>query len=299
MHLYAALMTWEDLDQTLEAGADGVIFTMVPYGLRGMCRIAPKQAREAIERCHRQGAKALFMMNAFLYEEDVDGACQQLLELVRAGADGIYFADEALLAYAQAMGFADRLIYQSDTLVTNHLDVDFYVNEGCQGVVLAKEITLQEILAIAQASTAAKLEIIAHGHVLMMHSRRPLLSSYMEFIGKQDKVKVQERMDLSLVEDTRSEHFPIVEDKCGTHIYSGYVLNSFVQMQELMDAGIKAMRIDGCFHSSEQMLLALRLYDAIRKGTCDGAQAKQQFHERYKDLPLSDGFYYRSTGLSK
>ena len=31
MHLYAALMTWEDLDQTLEAGADGVIFTMVPY----------------------------------------------------------------------------------------------------------------------------------------------------------------------------------------------------------------------------------------------------------------------------
>ena len=297
MRFHVSAMTMTDIEAIAQAGADGLIFGVAPFCLRSVCVPSFEHIQEAIHRCHACGVKALFSMNAFLYEDALSQAKQQLTWLIEMGADGIYFADEALLSFAQELRISDRMIYQPDTLLTNHMDVNYYLKEGVQAVVLSKEITLQEIISIAKNSDAKRIEVIGHGHVVMMHSRRPLLSSYMEFIGKD--LDLRDKHDLYLMEDTREDRLPIMEDAAGTHIFSAYVLNSFLQMKAFMEADIAVMRLDGIFHTSEELMMALALYDEIRKGKLDGMQAFKAYHSRYSHLPLGSGFYDQATGVRK
>jgi len=297
MRLLTTPLTAEDIEPMAYAGADGLLFGSASVSLRNAADFSSGCWKELIRRCHDCGVEALFLMNRLFMEEELPMMKEHLQVLLELGADGIYFADEAVLSYAQCMGEQTRLLYQPDTLLTNHSDVNYYLEEGCKGVVLAKEITRNEILTIAEHCDASRIEFIGHGRLIMMHSLRPLLSNYMEFLNQD--ISLQNKRNLYLVEDTRSERMPILEDEAGTHIFSGYVQNSFCEMEAFLKAGIGAMRIDGIFYGSDEIIQTLAIYDGIRKGKWCGEEAKQMFCEQFPMENIDTGFYYRATSTKK
>ena len=115
----------------------------------------------------------------------------------------------------------------------------------------------------------------------IMHSKRRLLSNYFDFLGK--KVDVFNKKDIYLMEETRDEHMPIVEDDLGTHVFSGYTLVSFEEIKQLAQSGIRHVRIDGIFHDLDYVCKALSLYQAVLSNEMSGAQAKEEFDKCYPD----------------
>lgn len=153
-----------------------------------------------------------------------------------------------MLYEAIQLGMQDRLVYQPDTLITNSADAAFYRAQGCQGVSLAREITLEEICAIA--SRCSGVEMLVHGRFSIMHSRRQLLHSYFAFLKRPDD-DPHGRRDLSLKEETREAHMPIIEDEGGTHVFSEYTLQSFAQIRTLVESGVSRLRIDSIFRDDD------------------------------------------------
>lgn len=297
MRLIATPLTMNDIERFAEAGADALVFGTAFFSVRAAAYMEIAQYKEIKERCERAQVEMLVLVNRFFVEQELEQLYEHLQFLKELDVDGIYVTDEAALAYALELGMIDRLVYQPDTLLTNHKDVNYYLNEGLQRVVLSKEITVEEIKEIARFSNANQIELIGHGRVVMMHSKRPLVSHYMSFIGKAYEVK--QKHSLIIEEETRKDRMPILEDEQGTHVFSSYVQCSFDELSEFMNSGIGAMRIDGIFQTSAYIEMVIRLYADLRNHTMSADAAKAQLLAQYPEDPLNQGFYYRRTSRTK
>ena len=130
------------------------------------------------------------LVNRFFVEEELEALREHLQRLKDLDVDGIYYGDEGVYQEAKALGIENRLIYNPDTLITNHSDVQYYLDEGISMVTISKEITLDEICAIAK-KVQGECEVIIHGRLNMMHSKRNLLSNYFSFLGNKKILEIR------------------------------------------------------------------------------------------------------------
>ncbi len=297
MFLLTTPITLTDIAAMAKAGANALLFGCEPFSVRCAGCFPLSQLAEIKKTCMAYHVEMSVAVNRFFSETQLPQLQDFLVLLKELDVDGIYFSDEAVLAYGQALGITDKLIYQPDTLMTNHADVNFYLGEGIKRVVLAREITLEEILAIAKQCDPTRLEIIIHGYSTAMYSRRQLLSNYMKFLGWDRSL--QKQRDLMIEEATRQERMPIYEDENGTHIFSVAVQQSFQELECLSEAGIHTARIDGIFHSGKEICKVVELYDQFRRKKIDAETALSCYREYFPDEPSDCGFYYRPTSTTK
>lgn len=297
IRLLTTPLSIDDIERFAQAGADGLIFGTSFFSVRSAAYFDECQYVEIRKRCTQAQVEMLVLLNRFFVEEELPRLYQHLQFLKEIDVDGIYFSDEAVLAYAKSLDMVDRLIYQPDTLLTNHPDVNYYLKEGCKHVMLSKEITLEEITEIAKHSQPERLELILHGRVVMMHSKRPLLSHYMAFTQQDHMVK--NNPHLIIEEETRKDRMPILEDEQGTHVFSAYVLESFKEVQAFLGAGIGTGKIDGIFQNATSIETTVRLYDALRKQELTWEEARACYQQAFPEEPLDSGFYYRATSTTK
>lgn len=287
----------KDIKPLKEAGADGVVIGTPFFSARAAAIFSFDELKLLRKETKQLNLLMFVLVNRMFTEEELDRLTDYLKYLKELQVDGIYFCDEGVLQIAESLHMADRLIYQPDTLLTNSCDVKFYLDEGLKMVTLAKEITLAEMCAIAKHADGSRIEVIIHGRENMMHSKRRLLSSYMEHIHAADTVFG--KRTLYLREETRDDHFPILEDELGTHVFTGFTLAAFAEIKTLADAGIAYFRIDGIFHDLAYVCEALRLYRAVLSNQADGAEVFADYKKRYADDHVTTGFLYQRTGLHK
>ena len=169
------------IEKLIHAGAKRLIFSLSFVSARPCCCLDLPQLREAIDLVHKYDCEAAINFTRFFMEEELNVCEKMLLECHRMNADIFYFTDMCVLQLAQLHGFADKCIYDPQTLITNASDAQFYLDEGIHGVTVSNQITLEEICEIGK-NTRGNCEVMIHGRMLMMHSKRRLLSSYFEFV---------------------------------------------------------------------------------------------------------------------
>lgn len=285
-----------DLEKLYKAGASSVVIATPFFSARGAAYFPIEELPALRRECHRLKLKMLVLVNRFFVEEELDQLRSHLQFLKELDVDGIYYGDEGVLYEASLLGMSDKLIYNPDTLITNKEDVQYYLDEGIQMVTISKEITLEEICTIAR-SVQGECEVVIHGRLNMMHSKRMLLSNYLDFIGKSEDVK--DKHTLYIMEETRDDHMPIVEDELGTHVFTGFTLSSFDEIKDMADAGIRHFRIDGIFHDIDYVCEALTLYKDILSGKRKGRETYQEYVKRYPQDHVTQGFYYTKTSKVK
>lgn len=295
MDFIATPFTFGDLHKLKDAGADSVIIAIPFFSARGAGYLQREELPAVKEECERLGLRMLVLVNRFFTEEELPKLREFLIELSNIAVDGIYYGDECVLYEAKKLGMQHALIYSPDTLITNHADVQFYLEEGISMVSISKEITKEEICEIAQ-HVNGDIEVVIHGRVNMMHSKRKLLSNYLEFIGKEEAI--QGKRSLYIMEEHRDEHMPILEDELGTHVFSGYTLVSFKEIKDFRKAGVKHVRIDGIFHDIEYVCEALACYHQILDGA-DPEQMELAYREKYPQDNVTNGFYNTKTSKVK
>lgn len=270
--------SFESLEKLKNAGADAIVIGVEKYSIRSSIYVQQKDLFLWKKECERLKLKLYINLLRMVMDEDIPYIHQLLMTCKELDVDGIYYADEGVFFEAKEIGFENHLIYQPETLVTSSHDVSFYLGLGIQSVSLAHELSLDEILSIAKVNK--NIEILIHGYFSILYSRRSLVSNYLNAINKKN-VETKKRYDL--IEQTRTDRMPILEDESGTHIFSECPIQSLNQIEELENAGITRFRIDSIFFDDDWTCEILDLYQLALTGIL------------VDDDESSDRWYYQET----
>lgn len=287
----------EDIKVLKSVGASAMMISIPYFSTRAAAYFEESDLAEIKDVCKENEVKMYVQVNRLFVEEELSELRRMLSMLKELDVDGIYYGDEAVLYEAKKLDMESKLIYNPDTLITNHLDAKYYLDEGIHMVSLAKELTVDEMVEIAGKITASQLEAVIHGRLNMFHSKRELLTNYMEFLGKDKDLRDQK--NLMLKEEKREDLMPVVEDDLGTNIYTGFTLISFNEIKQLLDAGIVNLRIDGIFHDVEWLCDVITMYQDVVDGKLDPMNAEENYKEKYPSDAASDGFWHTNTILVK
>lgn len=264
----------EKLKTAVDFGADAVYLAGERFGMRTASRnFTPEELAEGIRYAHSHDAQVHVTLNILPHETEFAGLSDYMKELHDLGADAFIVSDPGVFALACETVPSMPLHISTQASVTNSATVNFWHAQGASRIVLARELSLEEIRAIrAQAHPEMELECFVHGAMCISYSGRCLLSSYMtgRDANRGDCAHAC-RWKYSLVEEQRpGEHFEIGEDEKGTYILNSKDLCLLGHLKELADAGIYSFKIEGRVKSAFYVATVTRAYrqalDALREG---------------------------------
>lgn len=253
-----------------------------------------KQIEGLVRLCKRQDSKLYILVNAMIYDEDLEDLKLHLEWIKSLSVDGIYFADLAVFMIARDLGLEHLLIYAPGMTVVNSEDVREYLETGIAGLELANELTLDEKVLIAK-NNPNKVGIVISGYLLMSYSKRKVLKNYFNEIDK--KMDLKDNYNLRLKERTREGLMPVYEDEYGSYIYSEYIFHSFKVLHDLKDVPFKYFRIDGIFLEQDIIEDLMKSYEAMILGRQDNFF--EYILDKYPKLVFDDIFYTTETSEVK
>ena len=279
-------------------GADAVYFGGSEHNLRAQSdNFSRQDIEEGVRFCHNHGAKAVFLLNSFLHEKEIEDA-KRFIDGVRAlPFNAVMVSDPGMMALVRDAGMTCDIHLSTQMSTLNHLAVRFWHKAGVSRIVLAREATVDEI-RIIRDNTDAEIEVFVHGALCIAYSGRCLLSRYLtgRDANRGDCAQAC-RWRYSLVEESRAgEPFDIIEDRRGTEILSSKDLCLVGRIGAYIDAGVDAFKIEGRMKSAYYTANTTRVYrDAVRTAGTPEFEKRLPFYREELDLvshrPYTDDLF--------
>lgn len=171
--------TLEKLKVAVDYGADAVFVGGQAYGLRSRAgNFSMEEMREGIDYSHARGAKVYVAANMVTHEGNEEGAGAWFRELRDMGLDAVIVSDPALIEICatEAPGLEIHLSTQASA--TNVETFHFWKEYGLTRVVLAREVSMEELAEIRRR-TDLEIEAFVHGAMCISYSGRCTLSNHM------------------------------------------------------------------------------------------------------------------------
>lgn len=297
------LVTARDVDETvqlLEAGADAVYIGHQKYGLRLTGDFELAQIEEAVEKARPFGGRVYVAVNALFHNDRLPELPGYLKALEKAGVDGIVFGDPAVLMTVRENGSKLPLHWNAETLSTNYETVRYWANKGAVRAVLARELSLENVLEIKRKSDV-EIQVQVHGMTCIFHSARKLVRNYLSHVGEEATVDQEAQLFLKERKDEET-HYPIYEDVNGTHIMSSEDLCMLEHLPEMIEGGLDSLKIEGLYKSRDYMAQITQIYRKAIDRYWDDPDAFRQEVEGWMEQvraiqpperPLGTGFYFK------
>ena len=239
----------EKLKMAIIYGADAVYLGGEAFGLRKASKnFTLEDIKKAVEFAHELDKKVYVTLNIVPHDEDLKGLDEYVKNLNDIGIDAVIVSDPGIFNIVRSVAKDLPIHLSTQASVTNYETIMFWYNLGIKRIVLARELTLDEIRAISKkAPDDLELETFVHGAMCMSYSGRCLLSSYMTGRDANRGDCAQPcRYKYNVVEEKRpGEYFPIEEHEEGTFIFNSKDLCMIDHIDELVEAGIKSFKIEG------------------------------------------------------
>ncbi|GAW94214.1 peptidase U32 family protein [Calderihabitans maritimus] len=294
----------EKLQMAVLYGADAVYFAGKRYGLRAFAgNFTREEIRKGVDFAHRHGAKAYVTVNIFAHNRDLNGLPSYLEELAEDGVDAIIISDPGVwrIVRRTVPQLPVHLSTQANT--TNWSSVLFWQEQGIKRVVLARELSLQEIQEIRNR-VELELEAFVHGAMCVSYSGRCLLSSFLTGrSANRGECTHPCRWKYHLVEEKRpGEYLPVLEDERGTYIFNSKDLCMLEYIPELVAAGLDSFKIEGRMKSVHYVATVVKAYrqaiDAYISNP-EGYRLDPQLMEEVRKVShrkYTTGFYFGRPG---
>ncbi|MFZ5647901.1 MAG: peptidase U32 family protein [Bacillota bacterium] len=252
----------EKLKAAVIYGADAVYLGGPRYGLRmGADNFTIDEISEAVMFSRRNKVRVYVTVNVFAHNRDFAGLPQYVGTLREIGVDGLIVADPGVLSLvrAEAPDMPVHISTQANT--TNSYAAAFWETQGVSRIVLARELSLDEIREVRERVSVA-LEVFVHGAMCISYSGRCLLSKYMAGRDANLGDCAQScRWRYSLVEEKRPEqYFPVLEENRGTFILSSRDLCLLTYLPDLAGAGVDSFKIEGRVKSVHYVATVVKVY---------------------------------------
>ena len=293
----------ERLKMAVLYGADAVYLAGTDFGMRAFAgNFNEAQLRQGVDFAHSRGVRVHCTINTMPRNDEAARLPAHLELLQDAGVDAVIVAD--LGAYTLAGRYAPRCERHISTQasVCNYETARAWYDLGAQRVILARELSLEEIRTI-RAKTPPELEIEAfvHGAMCVSYSGRCLLSNYMTGRDASRGACAQPcRYRYALMEEKRpGEYFPIEEDEQGSYILNSRDMCMIDHLPDLLDVGLDSLKIEGRAKSAYYAAVVTGAYrhcldDALAGRPADKVWRDEVDHVSHR--PYATGFYYGPPG---
>lgn len=261
--LLAPAGNFSKLKTAVYYGADAVYIGGKSFSLRALSdNFTDEEIARAVEYAHGKNVKVYVTVNIFAKNSDFDKAKDYFKFLYSVGVDAVLITDIGLIDLCKEVApkLPIHLSTQANTL--NKYAVRAWKNYGLERVVLARELSLAEIAEIREFVPDIELEAFAHGAMCISYSGRCLLSNYLNGRDSNRGECVQAcRWSYELREKNKGgEYYPIEEDERGSYILNSKDLNMISHIDEMVDAGVISLKIEGRMKSEYYLATVINAY---------------------------------------
>jgi len=254
----------EKLKIAIIYGADAVYLGGENFGLRaGADNFTLKQLAEGIKFAHDRGKSIYLTLNIIPHNEDLKGLPEYVVKLKKLGLDAIIISDPGVLKIVKNIIPEMEVHLSTQANTTNYTAVNFWYKQGVRWIILARELSLEEIKEIIKKSPSdMKIETFIHGAMCISYSGRCLLSNYLiSRDANRGDCAHSCRWRYYLMEETRpGEYFPVYEDEKGAYFFNSKDLCMIEHLPSLIEAGISAFKIEGRMKSSYYVATVVKAY---------------------------------------
>ena len=226
----------------IDHGADAVYIGASRFGARAAAGNSVDDIRQLCDYAHPFGVKVYVTVNTILYDDELEATRQLLQELQQAGVDAILVQDMALLQIQNEELRIKRIPLHASTQTDNRTPekVRWLRDLGFSRVVLARELSVEEITAIHREVPDVELEVFVHGALCVSYSGICYASQHC-FGRSANRGECAQfcRMKFSLVD---AEGREVERDR---YLLSLKDMNQSDHLEELIEAGATSFKIEG------------------------------------------------------
>jgi putative protease len=225
------------------------------------------ELQKTIDNIHSFGSKAYLTMNIFPRNQDIHIFESVVEQVAKLGADGIIFSDPGTYRIIRKYMPDTPLHLSTQTSTLNYESVQFRYDLGIRRVVLARELSIEEIKEIKEKVPDMELEVFVHGAMCMSYSGRCLLGDYMNGRpGNKGECShaCRFKYKLRLEEERRpGKLFQLENDGDGSHILSSKDLCTIDRLAEILPY-VDAFKIEGRSKSEFYVGAVVKAYKHVR-----------------------------------
>jgi len=264
--LLAPAGDYEKLEIAIHFGADAVYLGGKDFNLRNFSgNFSLTELEAAITYAHKRNVRVYLTLNTYPRASDIPAIRDYLKKISRVPPDAIILADPGVFMLTRSI--APHIpVHLSTQANTTHADAArFWRQLGAKRINAAREMSIAEVREIA-AVRGIEVETFVHGAMCIAYSGRCLLSSYLT--GRDSNrghCAHTCRWGYALVEETRpGQYLPIEEDSHGSYILSAKDLCMIEHVDDLLDAGVSSLKIEGRMKGIHYLSTVVKTYrDAI------------------------------------
>lgn len=254
----------EKFKTAIQYGADAVYLAGDKLGLRTASKnFSLDDIKEATKLAHDLDKKVYLTLNVISHNKDLEGVDEYIQSLDEAGVDAFIVSDPGIFQKVKTLAPSKEIHISTQANITNTATVEFWKSLGADRVILARELSLEEIKEIKnEVKDSIMIEAFVHGAMCMSYSGRCLLSNFMT--GRSANMGDCAhpcRYKYYLMEETRpGEYYPITEDEKGSYIMNSKDLCMINYIPELVEAGVDSFKIEGRVKSEYYVATVINQY---------------------------------------
>ncbi|MCC8129803.1 MAG: U32 family peptidase [Clostridiales bacterium] len=303
LELLAPAGDMERLHMAVAYGADAVYLAGASFGMRAFAGNFNRESiYQATALCKAHGVACHVTINTMPRNDEIKELPAWLEVLEDAGVDAVIVADLGAFTLAGRYAPHAKRHISTQASICNYETACAWYDLGASRVILARELSLNEVAEL-RAKTPADLEIEAfvHGAMCVSYSGRCLLSNYMTGRDSSRGACAQPcRYRYTLMEEKRpGEYFPVFEDEKGTYLLNSRDMCMIDHIQELYDAGLNSVKIEGRAKSAYYAAIVTGAYrhaiDAVKSGQALDPVWRNEV-EKISHRPYSTGFWFGQPG---
>jgi len=251
--LLAPAGNYEKMLAAFRYGADAVYLAGEDFGMRSAAKnFSLDEISKAVEYAHSISKKVYLTVNTMPHEFQYPALKEFFRSLASFPPDGLIISDMGVFALAgEILPDVDRHVSTQASTMSS-ASCNFWYKLGAKRIVLAREVSLDEIIEIRRHIPAQlELEAFVHGSMCISHSGRCLLSNYLTGRDANRGACTQPcRWNFVISEEKRENtKLPVFEDD-GTFIMASKDMCMIEHIPELVECGISSLKIEGRMKSS-------------------------------------------------
>lgn len=253
----------EKLKTALHFGADAVYFAGKNYGLRAMsANFTEEELKEAVQLVHNAGKKAYITLNVYARNNDFNDLPKYVKQLESIGIDAVIVSDLGVFDIVKKYAPNLEIHISTQANTTNKYSANFYKTLGASRVVLARELSINEIKEISEYNPTLEIEAFVHGAMCISYSGRCLLSNYLTGRDSNHGACVQAcRWKYYISEESRKDQkMEIQEDELGTYILNSKDMCLIDYIDQIVGAGVNSFKIEGRMKSPYYVATVINAY---------------------------------------
>ncbi|MBQ8107922.1 MAG: U32 family peptidase, partial [Ruminococcus sp.] len=236
----------ERLHAALDYGADAVYLGGTAFGMRAASAYFDNEKlKTACDLVHSRGKRVYLTCNTLPRNDEIVHFEGFVKDAAAAGVDALIATDIGVLSLIKKYVPDMEIHISTQAGIVNFVTANEFYNMGAKRVVLARELSLEEVAEIrAKTPDDLEIECFVHGAMCVSFSGRCLISQYLvDRDPNRGECAQPCRWGYHLMEEKRpNEFYPIFEDEKGTYILNAKDMCLIDHIDKLAKAGVDSFK---------------------------------------------------------